>query len=1149
MSSDSENTENDRKRKKSDTNDEVFDIEQAMLREHTYPNPSQKDFQLAVFKKREFHSNMIPIRPEIKNYADMKEFRDKWCSREVKLTESQTLVSNYINSNTPYTGILIYWGTGVGKTCAAIAIAEKFKPMVEKYGTRIHVLVPGPLNKQDFLYQIIKCTGETYLKMYDDRTVYQSEAEKNRNAKNIINIINQYYRIMSYSSFYKKVLGEKIKEKIIVGDKIKISNRKTETGEYDREVSSDRIYNLDNTLLIADEAHNLTGNDRGIAFKKIIESSKNLKIVLMSATPMKNFADEIVELINYLRPADKQMERDKIFSGLRSHQMEFKPGGREYLRTMVRGYISYLRGGDPLTFAERVDMGEIPPGLSFTKVTRCPMLDFQLNTYDKVIEEVKDDSLDRSSGAAANFVFPGLSKRREIEGFYGIEGINEVRSQLKNNAEYLNKKIAETVLKEYDIKNPSSLIYLTNNNKTISGDIFSEQYLKHFSIKFYHAIKNINRAVWGDRGPGLIFAYSNLVKVGIEPFIEVLQRNGYLEYQDNASNYNIRSDTKCYFCDRTFGNHKNLGRIPVHDFYPATFLSITGKTDDALESIPDEKHLILRNVFTNRDNRFGKSIKIIVGSRVINEGINMSNIKEIHILDVHFTLGRVDQVIGRGIRFCKHYDIISEKNPFPKVEIYKYVVSVKDGLTSEEELYLKAESKYKLIKETERICQEEALDCPLNMSGNVFPQEIEQYGDCGTRGKPCPAICGYMPCQFRCSDPDLNRLYWDPKTYSYRKLSKSELDTSTYSVTLATEEIEYAKSKIKEMYKFDEVYELREILDYVKTSYPEEKREMFDDYYVYQALDDMIPITNNDFNNFKDTVVDKFNRPGYLIYRGTEKGKGYYIFQLTVETEKLPMYYRKNYQLTSSNRITLKDYLQNAEEYKNLKSQLQKAQDREELNTVLGISYDFTTGQEYYDSREEFLFVGVIDRESSRDSRKDDKNAGDEFKVRPRRPKTLIKKRQTGVPSYKGAVCKTSKDKKFLAKLATKLALPLTRQALRGEICDAIRDKMFDLEKYSTEKAGNKMTYMIVPSNHPTIPFPLNLEDRVQVIIKNIQQDTRSSLEPKISTKSIKGGRFPDINYVEYVLSYSQVNDVQRKHLELRGAVSVGDGKLELIIK
>ena len=49
-------------------------------------------------------------------------------------------------------------------TCAGVAIAEKFKPLVQKYNTKIMILVPGALLKENWKQHLIKCTGETYLK-------------------------------------------------------------------------------------------------------------------------------------------------------------------------------------------------------------------------------------------------------------------------------------------------------------------------------------------------------------------------------------------------------------------------------------------------------------------------------------------------------------------------------------------------------------------------------------------------------------------------------------------------------------------------------------------------------------------------------------------------------------------------------------------------------------------------------------------------------------------------------------------------------------------------------------------------------------------------------------------------------------------------
>jgi hypothetical protein len=164
-------------------------------------------------------------------------------------------------------------------TCAAIAIAEKFKPLVQRYGTKIHILVPGPHIKENWKSSLLKCTGNEYSKQ-NERTYLMNEEEKEKNQKQALANALQYYKIPTYKSFYRKVLGEKIVEKkVIENNKIKISYKKTDEGLFERDISIDRLVNLNNTLLIIEEAHNLTGNYYGEAVKKIIENSINLKVL------------------------------------------------------------------------------------------------------------------------------------------------------------------------------------------------------------------------------------------------------------------------------------------------------------------------------------------------------------------------------------------------------------------------------------------------------------------------------------------------------------------------------------------------------------------------------------------------------------------------------------------------------------------------------------------------------------------------------------------------------------------------------------------------------------------------------------------------------------------------------------------------------
>jgi hypothetical protein len=343
---------------------------------------------------------------------------------------------------------------------------------------------------------------------------------------------------------------------------------------------------------------------------------------------------------------------------------------------------------------------------------------------------------------------------------------------------------------------------------------------------------------------------------------------------------------------------------------------------------------------------------------------------------------------------------------------------------------------------------------------------------------------------YKCSNELLNSKYYDPKRNIYKKLVKSQLDYSTFTSNLAKGEIEYSKKKIKELFMTEYVYNLKTIVDYVKDSYNKDKKDLFDDYFVQKALDELIPITENDFNNFKDTLYDKTFRAGYLIYLD-----GYYLFQPFDENENAPMYYKTTYQYRYESKLSLHNYLLN-EQY-DIESEYDT--DLESQNSDL-TDYNFEEVMDYYDGRKEYKIVGIIDKETSKKKNYiKNKDIKDIFKIREKRDKILEKKRGTGIPSLKGAVCATSKQKEYLEKLSKDLGIKINNKDItRDEICNNIMNKLIELEKYSTGK--NKITYIMIPKNHPSLQFPLNLEDRVQylkdqvnkILIKNITFSEKS---------------------------------------------------------
>src|ERR1700744_151019 len=86
--------------------------------DYVYPNPDDPEFQYKMYIKREFYYHRIPPRPNINDYNDIREYRDNICARSFVLHSHQAMLSNFINPDTPFRGVLIYHGLGTGKCLA-----------------------------------------------------------------------------------------------------------------------------------------------------------------------------------------------------------------------------------------------------------------------------------------------------------------------------------------------------------------------------------------------------------------------------------------------------------------------------------------------------------------------------------------------------------------------------------------------------------------------------------------------------------------------------------------------------------------------------------------------------------------------------------------------------------------------------------------------------------------------------------------------------------------------------------------------------------------------------------------------------------------------------------------------------------------------
>ena len=192
-------------------------------------------------------------------------------------------------------------------------------------------------------------------------------------------------------------------------------------------------------------------------------------------------------------------------------------------------------------------------------------------------------------------------------------------------------------------------------NKIKDNKLFRfDKSLNDYSPKFLEIYKNMQRFIKNKKPTGKILFYSDFRSdAGSEAFELMLQCNGYSKL--NTENLPDSKDLRYTF--------------------------ITGSES------PDERRKS-KLYFNDENNIYGDYCQIMIISSAGAEGISLTCVRQVHILEPYWNYVRIDQVLGRAIRMRSHTgkDL---KNPWlPKdkqnVEQYIYLASIPQGLNPED---------------------------------------------------------------------------------------------------------------------------------------------------------------------------------------------------------------------------------------------------------------------------------------------------------------------------------------------------------------------------------------------------------------------------------------------------------------------------------
>jgi hypothetical protein len=241
-----------------------------------------------------------------------------------------------MNLYTPYRGLLLYHGLGSGKTCSAIGVCEEMRDYLKQMGIHQRILIVASENVQDNfklqlfderklqlvdgLWNIKSCIGNKLIREINPMNM--KGVPKDKIIQQIKSIINSYYLFLGYGQFANYI----IKTIDSDGRKVDGEKRKDVKGDFHLVLTKKIMKRLQNEfngrLIVIDEVHNIRKSDDNenkkvaVHLEYLVKSALNMRLLLLSATPMYNSYKEIIWLLNLMNINDRRGRISKIDSNI-----------------------------------------------------------------------------------------------------------------------------------------------------------------------------------------------------------------------------------------------------------------------------------------------------------------------------------------------------------------------------------------------------------------------------------------------------------------------------------------------------------------------------------------------------------------------------------------------------------------------------------------------------------------------------------------------------------------------------------------------------------------------------------------------------------------------------------------------------------------
>jgi len=775
---------------------------------------------------------------------------------------------------------LLYHGVGVGKTCAAVQISEAWLSAYPK--DRIYLVAPPTIQEGFYrtIFDVTKmtvgegpqipntqigCTGDTYLEL----TGNLFEKDTAVINKRIRKAINRRYNIMGYVQF-----GNYVDKLLSVID--------PELSEEEHIKEESRIINAEfsGKILIIDEAHNVRDivadseeedpGAKGIGksdvaegkfmtpfLLKVLEHAQGLKLVLLTATPMYNSYKEIIFMLNLLLKNDKKatITERMIFRS----SGKLRKSGKTLLGLIASRYVSFMRGENPKSFPIRLNPNEeipllrdvvypeetprggVVPDEELVYKEHLPIVPIELIGDALLASQLLTDDLDAIEKGKEDGIGPTVLGKIIQAGNCIPPDSDGSPLTLESAKIRLGPDALDNLYKKS--KGPE----ITYTSKVPRGsEWLSREKISDYSPKFAFLLDQLATA------KGVCFVYIRTVALGALPLALALEANGYTFAGRTVGllgdGIQAAGGRQCALCDKKEKTHMGAD----HKFVKACYGLITG--NNALT--PNNTGTI--NLEREQGNKDGSLMKVIIGSQIAGEGVDLRYIREVHILDTWYHLNRTEQIIGRAIRFCSHSALPKEQRN-ATIHLYAAVFPEEDNReTGDLYSYRVAFRKAVQVGNVTRDLKIRAIDCNLNHDAIIIRDQklvtqIDSKGlerkDVNINDKPFTAICDWNDsCMYKC----------EPKI----KVNPLTADDSTYSEFAAKWRESALKQEFRKLF-YDEVFY--------------ESAQLWGDLFGHIPVAARAELFASVIDNRAFQVIHKNGVQGYIKYCN-----GYYVFQPNV---------------------------------------------------------------------------------------------------------------------------------------------------------------------------------------------------------------------------------------------------------------------------